>query len=654
MKRASMITLGVLAALGLTISACATPTAERVVETVVVEHTVEVVKTVEVTEESTPGPTPMEPETVETETMVVCIGEEPETLYWFGGSIQSSAAHVYEAIYDGPIDNRTYAHQPVILRKLPSLEDGDAVINTVTVQEGDIVINDQDAFVELVPGEVVRPAGCRSTECAVEFDGTPIEMDQMAVTFELLDGITWSDGHPLTADDSVYGFELQADPDTLASRYLIGRTASYEAIDETTTVWTGLPGFIDELYAINFWQPFPRHLWQEELGYAAAELVEAEESARKPMGWGPYMITEWAEGDHITVEKNPNYFRADEGLPNLDTIIYRFVPDTNAAVAQLVSGECDVATPDTAVNEQADLLIKLEQEGLIALAFENNRVWEHIDFGINPADDYDRPDFFEDVRTRSAIAYCLDRQRAIDTILYGQSPLLNAYIPPSHPLYAGDILSTYPYDPEQGMALLEEVGWVDENEDGVREAAGVEGIVNGTAFEITLTSNTDPVREAYMTLFQQDLAECGIDVTLENLPTPEFYAEGPDGTLFGRRFDLAALALIAYTIPTCENYLGTEAHIPSEANQWNGYNTPGFQNEAYDAACLQALGAEPGSEAWREGHREAQRIFSEQLPVLPLFLRVKLAAARPSVRNFTMNPTEDSAMWNIETLDLEP
>ncbi len=653
MRRASVITLSALAALSLVLSACATPTAERVVETVV--HTVEVVKTVEVVEETTPMPTPVEPEEpIEPQTtMVVCISEEPDTLYWFGGSIQPSAIHIHEAIYDGPIDNRTYAHQPVILRKLPNFEDGDAVINTVTVQEGDIVINDQDAFVELVPGELVRPAGCRSTECAVEFDGTPIEMDQMAVTFKLLDGLTWSDGEPLTADDSVYGFELQADPDTLASRYLIGRTASYEAIDETTTVWTGLPGFIDELYYINFWHPFPRHLWQEQLGYTAAELVEAEESAQKPMGWGPYRITEWAVGDHITVERNPNYFRADEGLPYLDTIIFRFVPDPNATVAQLVSGECDIATQDTNVSEQADLLVKLEQEGIIELSFENNRVWEHIDFGINTADDYDRPDFFEDVRTRTAIAFCLDRQRAVNTILYGQSPILNTYLPPSHPFYAGDILSTYEYDPGRGMALLEEVGWVDEDEDGVREAAGVEGIIDGTEFEVTLTSNTDPVREEYMKLFEQDLAECGIEVTLENLPTPEFYADGPDGPLFGRRFDLAALALIAYTIPSCENYLGTEAYIPSTANQWNGYNTPGFQNEAYDAACLQALSARPGSEAWIEGHTEAQLIFSEQLPVIPLFLRTKLAATRPGVQGFIMNPTEDSAMWNIEVLDLE-
>ena len=76
-------------------------------------------------------------------------------------------------------------------------------------------------------------------------------------------------------------------------------------------------------------------------------------------------------------------------------------------------------------------------------------------------------------------------------------------------------------------------------------------------------------------------------------------------------------------------------------------------NEEFDAACLRALTALPGSEDYIEGHKEAQRIFSEQLPVVPLFLRIKLAAHRPEVKGFVMDPTMNSEMWNIETLDLE-
>jgi peptide/nickel transport system substrate-binding protein len=566
-----------------------------------------------------------------------------------------AAAHIQQAVYDGAagggIDNRTYSYQPIILEKLPSLDDGDAVINAVTVQAGDMIVDNDGNPAELEEGMMLRPAGCRSADCAVEFDGEPVEMDQMVVTFSILEGVQWSDGTPLTADDSVYGFELNADPDTPVSRFGVERSASYEATDDMTTVWTGLPGFIDSTFFLNFWHPFPRHLWQEELGYSAADLLEAEESSRMPMGWGAFVMTEWVPGDHITVEKNPAYFRADEGLPYVDTIIFRFVPDSNAAVAQLISGECDIATQDASLDDQAELLLKLEQEGQLTPIFMTGTVWEHVDFGINVVDDYDRPDFFEDVRMRRAVAHCLDRQSVVDTILYGRSIVIHSYIPPEHPLYAGDRLVEYEFDPEAGMALLEEVGWVDEDGDGVREASGVEGIPDGTPLEFKWQSTTASMRVQYMQIYQQNLAECGFQVNLENLPAGEYFADGPDGPLFGRRFDLGSFAWLTGVEPPCDLYISEL--IPTEEKGWAGQNNPGFMNEEYDAACNRAIQALPGSEDYVEGHKESQRIFSEQLPVVPLFLRLKLAATRPEVMGFIMDPTENSEMWNIEAFDIE-
>jgi len=338
--------MGVLVVLSLVLGACTTPTpevVEKIVEKTVevevekiVEKTVEVEKVVEkiVEVEVTAEPEPVGPKV-----LVVCQGQEPDTLYVNGGTMLAGS-FIKDAFYDGPIDNRTYAYQAVILEKLPSLDDGDAVVNAVMAQTGDMVVDDNGDNVELEEGMLIRPAGCRSTDCAVEFDGTPLELDQMVATFKLVEGLSWSNGDPLTADDSVYQFELVADPDTAVSKFTIDRTASYEAVDDMTTVWTGLPGYIDSTFFANFWQPMPRKLWQEELGYSAADLLEAEESSRLPMGWGAFVITEWVAGDHITVEKNPLYFRADEGLPYVDTVIYRFVSDANAAVAQLISGEC--------------------------------------------------------------------------------------------------------------------------------------------------------------------------------------------------------------------------------------------------------------------------------------------------------------------------
>ncbi len=641
--------LGAVLVLSMLLSACATPTPEVVRETVVVEREVEreVEVPVEVEVEVTPTPGPAAPD--EPKTLVVCQGQEPDTLYWYGGSMLA-ARHIQHAIYDGPIDNRTYSYQPVILEKLPDLDDGDAVVNTVTVQAGDMVVDNSLSPVELAEGMMVRPAGCLSDECAIEFDGEPLEMDQMEVTFELISGLTWSNGDPLTTDDSVYAFELVSDPDTPTSRYTADRTASYTAPTDTTAVWVGLPGYIDSVYFANFWIPLPRALWQEELGLAAADLLEAEESSRMPMGWGAFIITEWVSGDHITVERNPNYWRADEGLPYVDTVIFRFVPDSNSAVAQLISGECDIVTQDGSLEDQADLLLRLEQEGVVDPIFVTGTVWEHVDFGITPVPEYDRPDFFGDTRVRQAIAYCLDRETVIDTILYGRSIPIAAYIPPEHPLYAGDRLVEYPYDPEAGMALLEEVGWV-VGDDGVRVASGVEGIADGTRLEFNWGSTNATFRIQYMQIHQQDLAGCGIQVNLQNLTAAEWFADGPEGPLFGRRFDMGSFAWLTGVEPPCTLYLSTE--IPSEENGWAGQNNPGFINEEFDAACLRAISALPGSDDYVEGHMEAQRIFSEQLPVVPLYLRIKLAATRPEVRGFVMDPTENSEMWNIETLDLD-
>lgn len=652
MAKRLMAMLGALVVLSMVLSACATPTPETIVETVVVEKTVEVEVEKEVQVEVTAVPEP-EPETpAGPKTLVVCQGQEPDTLYPYGGDMLA-ASHIQHAVYDGlaGVDTRTYAYQPVILTKLPDLDDGDAVINAVTVQAGDMVVDDAGTVAELEEGMLVRPAGCYSSECAVEFDGSPVEMDQMVVTYELIAGITWSNGDPLTADDSVYGFELNADPDTPTSRFTVERTASYEATSDVNTVWTGLPGYIDSVYFANFWHPFPRNLWQDELGLTAADLLEAEESSRMPMGWGAFVITEWVAGDHITVEKNPNYFRADEGLPYLDTVIYRFVSDSNAAVAQLISGECDIATQDASLDDQAELLLKLEQEGIVNPIFVTGTVWEHADFGINSVPEYDRPDFFGDVRTRQAIAMCMDRQSVVDTILYGRSIVIDSYIPPEHPLYA-DGLTTWPYDPEAGMALLDEVGWVDGG-DGVRVASGVDGVPDGTPLEFKWQSTTAAMRVQYMQIFQQNLAECGIKVNLENMSASEYFADGPDGPLFGRRFDIGSFAWLTGVEPPCDLYRGFETDIPSAENGWAGQNNPGFMNDEYDQACNRAVTALPGTEAYIEGHKESQRIFSEQLPVVPLFLRLKLAATRPEVRGFVMDPTENSEMWNIETLDLD-
>ena len=633
--------VSLLVVAGVLLAAC-TPTV--VVETVEVPGPTQVVT-------ATPTPT----EVPEPAPLVICQDAEPETLYLYGGA--PSARHILEAIYDGPIDHRAYTFQPVILEKLPSLEEGDAYFDPVTVQAGDRVVDvtgnpvDLEEGVQVFPSHTCMDAG--NPDCVVTFDGeTPIEMEQMVVSWSLLEGVTWSDGEPVTADDSVYSYELACDPETPSSKYLCDRTASYVAAGERTAVWTGLPGFVDDLYFLNFFSPLPRHLWEAQLHYTAADLLSQPESAREPIGWGPFVIREWVQGDHISLERNPYYFRADEGLPRVDEVIFRFARDPNELLTMLLSGKCDIAVREGEWGSLMPLLMAAQEQGLLDVVATPGTTWENLAFGITPARTYRRPDFFGDVRTRQAIAQCIDRQAMVEEATYGLGAVADVYIPPDHPLYAGDQITRWPYDPEAGQALLAEVGWTDEDGDGIVEAHGVEGVRTGTPFQVSLlVTQGDPQQEALARIVRSNLADCGIRVELEPVPAWDLFADGPTGPLFGRQFDLALFAWYNDVEPPCGLYLTEQ--IPDEGN-WGLPNASGFSDEEYDGACRAALAALPGTFEYERFHAEAQQRFTEQLPALPLLWRARLALTRPGVVGFTLDPSEESELWGIEEIGLEP
>src|SRR4030065_1095731 len=303
-RKSFVLALSFLALVALALAAC-TPT--EVVKTVIVTQEV-VTEGETVIQEVVVTATPEPEVAVEAEprTLVVCLGQEPDTLFLYGGNMLA-ASQVQNAIYDGPYEANSFAYQPVIYEKLPSIADGDAVIHSVAVAEGDSVVDDAGEPAALTaktaeaPGTMVRPSGCRASECAVEFDGTNVtEMDQMVVTTKLIAGLAWSDGTPVTAADQVYSFELNGSPDLpVPTRYNFDHTASYVASDDVTTVWSGLPGFIYADYPIVAWTPLPQHVMGQ---YAPADLLTSFDNPEFGvwLGWGPFVLGKWGKGVSIT------------------------------------------------------------------------------------------------------------------------------------------------------------------------------------------------------------------------------------------------------------------------------------------------------------------------------------------------------------------
>jgi peptide/nickel transport system substrate-binding protein len=481
----------------------------------------------------------------------------------------------------------------------------------------------------------------------VTFSGGTELMSQMQVDFQF-QPLIWEDGTPVTAEDSVFSFEIAADPDTRIDQHKVEHTESYQAIDELTVRWTGIPGFIDRDYFLNVWQPLPRHILGE---YSAAELQNLDEALRRPLANGPFRLEEWIPGERLTLTRNEHYYLADEGLPRVDRVIFRFLIEPARIVDGLLQGECDIAYQDGLGSDRLAELQEADAAGLATMHVVSTPVMEHLDFGVTPSAEYaaNRPDWFGSAIVRQAIAQCIDRQALLDSIYAGFGEPMSAYVPAGHPLFPADG-RVWEYDPGAANALLDGAGYTDRNGDGIREAPDGAG-----PFSINLvTSSETEFRRGLAELIAAELLQCGIQVTVDTIPGEQLYANSPTSVLFGRRFDLALFSWLVHAEPACESY--QNAQIPGPPPDfpagWSGNNVTGWANDAFDQACAEALATLPGMEEHVAGHQTALRIFMEELPSLPLFLRIKLTATSPGVQNFRPDVTEPSELWNLYELDI--
>lgn len=615
----------------------------------------EIIPTVVTNEESAtevePSATPL-PERV----VVACLGNEPETLFVYGGA-SSAMWTVLEAIYDGPFDRIDGELQPVILTEVPTVENGGITFSLVDTAEGQIVVDAEGNLTVLSAGTPILPAGCTNSSCAVEWQpDAGMDMDVMNVQFELLPELTWSDGTPLTSADSAFSFNMGQLEGLPVSSMLYDRTDNYSVTSETGVRWTGIPGYFPRDVSMLFAMPQPAHLLN---GKEASQLLSGE----LPLGWGPYILEEWIHGDHITLAKNPNYFRAAEGLPVFDRLVYRFPGSDPADFLQAVMvGECDVVDRTANLSSIVQSVRIAEIDGQVNLHLDQGPDWTQLVFGINPAaydDGYnfyqdERVNFFADPLTRKGISACLDRNELTSHFFFDMVTIPESYLLPEQPMFlTGQEMTVF--DIEKGMAWLEEAGWRDMGGE-TRVAYGVEGVLDGTPLTIDLSMVMTSDRkhsEMIIDMFTQNLRDCGIGVTPLLEDPIDLYAPGPEGRIFGRNFDLAQITWMAGSEPPCSLYLTNQ--IPSAENFWIGANVGGYSNAAFDQACLQARSARPDAlDIYEEGHLEAQRIFLEEMPSIPLYFNLHAGATRIDFCNFSVNRAARSDAWNIEEWDISP
>lgn len=563
-----------------------------------------------------PTPTPLPPAS-----FTICTAAQPKSLFPFDGVEQVIKSNLLAMLEDAPLTLQDGVWNPGIVQQVPSSENDALQLQAVSVQPGQTVVDARGELVVIKAGVQVRPSGCRASACAITWDGqSPLEMDQMSLNFKLVEGLSWSDGTPVTAQDSVWSYTLASDNAAPGLHWADSRTERYTAVSDYEVVWVGKPGFTTAALSDFFWTPLPAHLVSAEMDWQsiAADAILTE----RPVSFGPFTMAA-RDAEFLRLKRNPHYFRAEEGLPLLDEIIVEVIADPASAVQALEEGRCDLLDESYGLQNNPDLVMAFQGNADYAVLITEGEVLEQLVLGIQPAsyDDYynpvygDRPDVLGDVRTRKAMAACLSKEAMLAGDFAFSTAIWSSFLPPSQSQVLGE--SAYAYDPVLGAELLMQVGWRDHdlNPETPLQAWEVANVPPGTLFEVTLMVDDSASHQQIAAAIQNDLAACGIGVTVLPQPAVELFAPGPSGVIFGRQFDLTLLAWQPLPDPGCGVYLSWQ--IPNSANSWIGTNIAGYADAAYDAVCADARLALPAQSG--AVLLEAENAFIESLPAIPLF-----------------------------------
>lgn len=428
-----------------------------------------------------------------------------------------------------------------------------------------------------------------------------VSEDGMTVTFRLRDGITWSDGKPLTTEDLEFTFNVIRDPKaTTVAQPAFDAVKSVDAKDPHTLVVQ--MSEVNPQYLDLFSTILPKHRFDSTV------VTNRDPLARLPLGTGPFVYTEWQSGDHISLERTDEYWR-DPELPRLDGITWKITPDRESAITSLVRGEFDslwwLLSGDLEVlNEQdADGAVDVESADRPGLP-------EYLWLNHSDPDDPSKPHpVLGDLAVREAVDLAIDRDAIIDTVLDGHATkemgLVNSGV------YACDYTPPE-FDPDAAERILDKAGWVP-GDDGVRVKDGVRATLRYT----TITGSQS--RELYQQMVQEDLGDIGIEVRISNADTNVIFAGyGEDGMLAQGDYDIM-MSLDGLRVPDPSEFvqLFTTPVIPGPDNP-AGFTYSHWSNPAFDKLANKA--ATTLDETERKGlYQQACELFDDQLVALPLF-----------------------------------
>jgi peptide/nickel transport system substrate-binding protein len=318
--------------------------------------------------------------------------------------------------------------------------------------------------------------------------------DRLVWTFTLRDGVQFHDGTAMDSADVLFSLDrARADDSTNAQKALFADITDVSAPAPLT---------------VQITLAKPNGNLAFNLAWGDAVIVNpegADTNAANPVGTGPFRFKDWARGDRIDLERNPDYWGA---APALEKATFKFISDPNAAFAAVMAGDVDAfpvfPAPETLANFAADprfTLLVGSTEGETILSMNNVNI--------------------PDLRVRKAISHAIDRQALIDGAMFGYGTPIGTHFAPHNPDYV-DLTGLSAYDPDLSRALLAEAGVADltlrlalpppsyarrsgeiiasqlravgiKTETSTMEwAQWLEQVFNGKDFDLTVISHTEP------------------------------------------------------------------------------------------------------------------------------------------------------------------
>lgn len=271
----------------------------------------------------------------------------------------------------------------------------------------------RDAAGELVPGLAAEE---------------PEELDDTTWQFTLQDGVTFHDGSAFDADSVVHSVERIIDPDFASEQAgFFSTITGAEAVDESTVnILTNAPDPI--LPSRMYWMKM-----------VPIEASGEDGFADNPVGTGPYRFVEWVKGDHVTIERNDEYWGDNPG--NVDQVTYRFISEPGTRLSGLLAGELDLMTnllpEDVERAPQSASIQGLENPTIIINTME----------GVTA-----------DERVRHAMNLAVDKDAMADDLFEGYAQVAQCQIMSPQIFGHDDALEPYPYDPDRARELIAEAG----------------------------------------------------------------------------------------------------------------------------------------------------------------------------------------------------